>query len=314
VRDSYGRNFLLPHGKAIAATPGAEKQVVTIKRSQLGREIRGTEHALEVKQALENLDGKLKIVTRTTGDGTRLIGSITAIDVADAIKTAGGPVLDRRTIDIKGHIKTVGSHPIAVKLHPGVTARVTVEVVALTNTKRSLRAALSSVDDGAPGPVEPMDDVVVVSDGPGDPLARLRQLAALAELLELDQRRTISAAAAAGHNQQTIAKEANLSQPTVSRLIARFHRHPELLDETPRELLLRREAGEISTREMLSRLSKWPWTFGHVDETAPEGAESWVPGSWDDLIGWNQGLLRDGEYDDLRERVKARMTASKIGV
>ena len=107
------------------ATKGAEKQVATIKRAQLAREIRGTEHANEVKQALENLGGKLQITARTTGDGTKLFGSITAVDVADAIKSAGGPTLDRRTIDTGGHIKSVGAHPVSVKLHPGVTAQLT---------------------------------------------------------------------------------------------------------------------------------------------------------------------------------------------
>ena len=126
VRDGYGRNFLLPQGKAITSTKGAEKQVATIKRAQLAREIRGTEHANEVKQALEKLN--VTITARTTGDGTKLFGSITAIDVADAIKSAGGPTLDRRTIDTGGHIKTVGSHPVSVKLHPGVTASLTVTV------------------------------------------------------------------------------------------------------------------------------------------------------------------------------------------
>jgi large subunit ribosomal protein L9 len=127
VRDGYGRNFLLPQGKAIAATKGAEKQVATIKRAQLAREIRGTEHANEVKQALEKLNVAIK--ARTTADGAKLFGSITAIDVAAAIKAAGGPVLDRRTIETGGHIKTVGSHPVSVKLHPGVTAELTVQVV-----------------------------------------------------------------------------------------------------------------------------------------------------------------------------------------
>ena len=127
VRDGYGRNFLLPQGKAIAATKGAEKQVATIKRAQLAREIRGTEHANEVKQALEKLAVTIK--ARTTADGAKLFGSITAIDVAAAIKAAGGPVLDRRTIETGGHIKTVGSHPVSVKLHPGVTAELSVQVV-----------------------------------------------------------------------------------------------------------------------------------------------------------------------------------------
>ena len=128
VRDGYGRNFLLPQGKAIAATKGAEKQVSTIKRAQLAREIRGTEHADEVKQALEKIT--VTITARTTGDGTKLFGSITAIDVANAIKAAGGPVLDRRVIDTRGHIKTVGPHAVSVKLHPGVTASLAVMVVA----------------------------------------------------------------------------------------------------------------------------------------------------------------------------------------
>ncbi len=128
VRDGYGRNFLLPQGKAITSTKGAEKQVATIKRAQMAREIRGTEHANEVKQALEKLN--VTITARTTGDGTKLFGSITAIDVAEAIKSAGGPTLDRRTIDTGGHIKSVGAHPVSVKLHPGVTATVPVKVVA----------------------------------------------------------------------------------------------------------------------------------------------------------------------------------------
>ena len=127
VRDGYGRNFLLPQGKAIAATKGAEKQVATIKRAQLAREIRGTEHANEVKQALERLNVAIK--ARTTADGAKLFGSITAIDVAAAIKAAGGPVVDRRTIETGGHIKTIGSHPVSVKLHPGVTAQLTVQIV-----------------------------------------------------------------------------------------------------------------------------------------------------------------------------------------
>jgi len=128
VRDGYGRNFLLPQGKAITSTKGAEKQVATIKRAQLAREIRGTEHANEVKQALEKLN--VVITARTTGDGTKLFGSVTAIDVADAIKSAGGPTIDKRTIDTGGHIKTVGAHPVSVKLHPGVTATVPVKIVA----------------------------------------------------------------------------------------------------------------------------------------------------------------------------------------
>ena len=127
VKDGYGRNFLLPQRKAIVATNGAEKQVSVIKRAQLAREIRGTEHANEVKQALERL--KVSITARTA-DGNKLFGSITATEVAAAIKAAGGPALDKRTIETNGHIKTTGNHAVSVKLHPGVSASLSVAVVA----------------------------------------------------------------------------------------------------------------------------------------------------------------------------------------
>ena len=66
---------------------------------------------------------------RATADGKKLFGSITNADVASAIKAAGGPSLDKNTVDVGGHIKTAGSHPVSVKLHPGVAANFKVTVV-----------------------------------------------------------------------------------------------------------------------------------------------------------------------------------------
>lgn len=127
VKDGYGRNFLLPQGKAIVATKGAEKQVQTIQRARQAREIRGTEHANEIKQALEKLT--VTLTARTTADGKKLFGSISNSDVANAIKTAGGPTIDHRTISTDGHIKSVGKHPVSVRLHPDVTANLSLTVV-----------------------------------------------------------------------------------------------------------------------------------------------------------------------------------------
>ncbi|MGI8416821.1 MAG: 50S ribosomal protein L9, partial [Nakamurella sp.] len=87
VKDGYGRNFLLPHGKAVVATKGQEKQVQTIKRAQHAREIRGTDHAAEIKQALEKL---AVTISARTADSKKLFGSITNADIADAVKAAGG--------------------------------------------------------------------------------------------------------------------------------------------------------------------------------------------------------------------------------
>lgn len=127
VKDGYGRNYLVPQGKAIVATRGAEKQIVTIKRAQSAREIRGAEHAREVRTALEKLE--LSVVAKATADGKKLFGSVTALDIAAAVKAAGGPVLDKRAIATEGHIRETGKHAVTVTLHPEVTAKLTVKVV-----------------------------------------------------------------------------------------------------------------------------------------------------------------------------------------
>ena len=64
------------------------------------------------------------------GEAGRLFGSITTADVADAVKAAGGPVLDKRKVALAAPIKTVGKHSAKVEVHPDVTATVTLEVVA----------------------------------------------------------------------------------------------------------------------------------------------------------------------------------------
>ncbi|GAA3706428.1 50S ribosomal protein L9 [Gordonia hankookensis] len=129
VKDGYGRNYLLPRGLAIKATRGAQKQVDGIRRSQEAREVRGLEHANELKQALEGLTAvSLGVKTHDSG---KLFGSVTAADVAGAIRSAGGPVVDKRSVELpQGHIKATGSYPVVVRLHPDVEATVELAVVA----------------------------------------------------------------------------------------------------------------------------------------------------------------------------------------
>ena len=128
VKDGYGRNYLLPRGLAIVATRGAEKQVATIKRAQKSREIRDLGHAREVATQLGGLAVTVK--AKAAGDSGRLFGSVTAADVVDAVRAAGGPALDRRAVDVPGQIKTVGTHAVTVRLHPEVTTEMNVAVVA----------------------------------------------------------------------------------------------------------------------------------------------------------------------------------------
>jgi large subunit ribosomal protein L9 len=119
VKDGYGRNYLLPQGFGIRWTKGAEKEVTNIKRARSAREIRDLGHANEVKTQLEGLKVSLQV---RAGDGGRLFGSVTPAEVVDAVKAAGGPSLDRRRLELPGHIKSIGAYPVKVRLHPEVTA------------------------------------------------------------------------------------------------------------------------------------------------------------------------------------------------
>ena len=127
VKDGYGRNYLIPRSLAIPATRGAEKQIEQIKRAREVRNVRDLGHAKEIKGQLEKLAVTL---AARSGEGGRLFGSVTASDVAGAVKAAGGPDIDRRRIELPGHIKAVGSHKVTVKIHPEVDATISLDVVS----------------------------------------------------------------------------------------------------------------------------------------------------------------------------------------
>jgi large subunit ribosomal protein L9 len=125
VAGGYGRNYLVPRGLAMRWTRGGEKQIQLIRRARSARDIRGLDEAREVAGRLQALSVRLQ--TRAGGSG-RLFGSVTPADIAAAVRAAGGPELDKRRIEVGNPIKTVGSHQVAVRLHPEVSATVTIEV------------------------------------------------------------------------------------------------------------------------------------------------------------------------------------------
>ncbi|GAA5189171.1 50S ribosomal protein L9 [Rugosimonospora acidiphila] len=127
VKDGYARNYLLPQGFAILWSKGAEKQITLIKRARSAREIRDLGQATEVRSQLEVL--KVSLSARA-GEGGRLFGSVTPAEVVAAVRSAGGPDLDRRRVELPGHIKTTGSYQVQVKLHPEVTAKFSLNVLA----------------------------------------------------------------------------------------------------------------------------------------------------------------------------------------
>ncbi|MFR9723520.1 50S ribosomal protein L9 [Streptomyces sp. MS19] len=127
VKDGYARNYLLPRGVAIRWTRGGEKDVEQIRRGRKIREIASIEQANDIKGQLEGVTVRLKV---RAGAGGRLFGSVTPADIASAVKSAGGPDVDKRRIELGTPIKSLGTHRISVRLHSEVVANVGLQVDA----------------------------------------------------------------------------------------------------------------------------------------------------------------------------------------
>ena len=127
VKDGYARNFLLRRGLATGWTKGFEKQVAAIQK---GREIREVASLDEAKGLKGQLEAKPVRVVVKAGKSGRLFGAVTQGHVADAVKAAGGPELDRRKVELTSSIKSTGSYEALVRLHPEVQATVKLDIVA----------------------------------------------------------------------------------------------------------------------------------------------------------------------------------------
>ncbi len=125
VADGYARNFLFPHKAAVAASAGALKQAEAIKQAVARREAKSLAEAQELAKLLAQTTLTFRA---KAGEGERLFGSITAGDIAEALATEKHINVDKRKIELAGPIKELGTRQVAIKLHPEVTANVTVIV------------------------------------------------------------------------------------------------------------------------------------------------------------------------------------------
>ncbi len=124
VRAGYGRNFLIPQGKAAEATDANRKIFERRKAQLLAKQQNELEQAQAVAEKLAALE--LSMV-RATSDGTHLYGSVSTADLAELIN-ANGFDIARRNILLDDQIKAVGEHPFRIRLHPDVTAALTIKV------------------------------------------------------------------------------------------------------------------------------------------------------------------------------------------
>jgi large subunit ribosomal protein L9 len=124
VANGYGRNYLLPRGLAILATPGNERSLAQQQKARLAREAKNKADAEVLATQLQALSLS---IAKKTGEGERLYGSVTSMDIADLLK-AQGVSLDRRRIVLDTPLKTLGTHRVPIRLHPEVTTEVEVAV------------------------------------------------------------------------------------------------------------------------------------------------------------------------------------------
>lgn len=125
VKDGYARNFLVPRRLATAWSLGAEKQIEALRKSRRAKALASVEEAIAARDSLQSAP---VTVTAKAGDSGRLFGAITTAAIADAIGSRA--VVDKRRIHVATPIKALGEYPVQVALHDGVTATITVKVVA----------------------------------------------------------------------------------------------------------------------------------------------------------------------------------------
>lgn len=127
VKAGFARNFLIPQGMAVAATPSAKKVVAEVIKQQSHKAVKALEEAQKLQTKLEALSIK---IGAKAGENGKIFGSVNSIQIAEAIQ-AGGISIERKNISIADDsIKELGSYEATVKLHKEVNVTISFEVVA----------------------------------------------------------------------------------------------------------------------------------------------------------------------------------------
>ncbi len=130
VKNGFGRNFLIPQGHAILATPSAKKMLAETLKQRQFKEKKIVDEAQSQADKLNGLEIK---ISAKTGEADKLFGSISNIDLAEALNKEGVSI-DKKFINIAGgHIKRTGPYEATIRFHRNVISTFTFEVVAEAN-------------------------------------------------------------------------------------------------------------------------------------------------------------------------------------
>ena len=127
VKDGYARNYLVPRKLAMPWTKGAQRQIYQMAEARRKRAIASLDQAQAARAWL--VENVITVVAAAGANG-RLFGAITTAELVEAVKSAGGPALDRRKIEVVPPIKSTGRHTASVRLHADVVAPLEINVVA----------------------------------------------------------------------------------------------------------------------------------------------------------------------------------------
>lgn len=166
VKPGFARNYLLPQHKALRATK-ANREYFESVRAEL--EARNLERKREAEQAAAKIDGLTVTMIRQASENGQLYGSVSARDIAQALREQGTSV-DRGQISLNRQIKAVGLHPVAVRLHPEVSAEITI------NVARSQAEAEAQVSSGHE--VTPEEQQEIAEQAVEDVLSEVEELEA----------------------------------------------------------------------------------------------------------------------------------------
>jgi large subunit ribosomal protein L9 len=126
VRDGFARNYLIPKGKAKRATP---ENIAEIERRRAELERAAAEALAAAQEKAAKLEGLMLQIAQKAGVDGKLFGSVTNVDVSEALKAQGFDVPKALIRMPHGPIKTIGDHPVRIALHPDVVVTVTVSVL-----------------------------------------------------------------------------------------------------------------------------------------------------------------------------------------
>ena len=153
VKPGYARNYLVPRGLATLATESNVKELEHHRRAIAEKVEKAAKEMKAEKKAIEKV--KLSVEAQAGEEG-KLFGSVTAINIADLLAEQGVTV-DRRKIDLKEPIKTVGDHKIPIKLHREVTAEISLTVTA-AGAPVIVDDAVADEDERVPNAMDDADD------------------------------------------------------------------------------------------------------------------------------------------------------------